>query len=213
MKKVLKGSLPENINSRVVIFFILAVAVSLLFTPVSIAHPHVFMEVKLSFRFARNGLTGIGVKWVFDEFFSGMVAGECDRNKNGRIEKTESRIVKREYFDNLVKFNYFTFIKIEGKTFKVKWIRDFSSHLSGGRLIYRFFIPCHVKAVSNFKEVIITPYDPTYYAAVDFADPPVSFKGGPDFKVVYKLAKNPKKYYYGMIHPVDLIMKFRRKNE
>jgi ABC-type uncharacterized transport system substrate-binding protein len=164
--------------------------------------------------FDQQGLAGVRVKWVFDEFFTSMIADEFDKNHNNKLEKPEIIDIEKGAFANLVKFNYFSFIKINGKVFLVEYIRDFSASLAGGNLIYNFVIPCHVKAIATFKEFVISQYDPTYYTRLAFSkDRPVSLEGASAFEVRYRISKNTKEaYYYGQVHPVELILTFKRRH-
>jgi len=164
--------------------------------------------------FDKQGLSGVRVKWVFDEFFSSMIAGDYDRNHNNRFENNEIKTIKDKAFANLANYAYFTFIKVDGRPFKVKYVRDFSATLTKSKLTYRFFIPCHVKAASSFKNMRISQYDPTYYTRVAFGKTrPVSFEGNSRFEIHFRLAKNLKEaYYFGQIHPHEIILKFRQKN-
>ena len=195
--------------------FVVVVGLLLFVCPLmAFSHPHLFLENCLTIIFDQQGLAGIRVRWVFDEFFSSMMAGDYDRNHNNRLEGSEIKMIEKEAFANLINFDYFTFIKIEGRSFKVKYIRDFSAALAGGKLIYDFLIPCHVKASSTFKEFIISQYDPTYYTLVVFAkDQPVKVQNVSNFEISYRIAKNLEEaYYYGQIHPVEVILRFKRKH-
>lgn len=186
----------------------------LLFPSMSPSHPHVFLENSLIIFFDQRGLAGIQAKWVFDEFFSNMIVNDFDRNHNGKFENSEIASIKKGAFSNLVHFGYFTFIKIEGKPFNVKYIRGFSASLAGKKVIYEFLIPCHVKAKSAFKELRISQYDPTYYTMVAFnKNWPVRVKSGSAFEITYRISKNLKEaYYFGQIHPIEVILRFRMKH-
>jgi ABC-type uncharacterized transport system substrate-binding protein len=201
-------------NSRVSRPLLLAAFLLFILEGVSYSHPHVFIQNTLRIVFDHQGLAGVQVKWVFDEFFSSMIAGEFDQNHNNELERSEIIDLKKGAFANLVKFDYFSFIKINGKAFKVKYVSDFSAALEGGKLIYRFVIPCHVKATTTSKEFIISQYDPTYYTRVAFAkDRPVSLEGASAFEVGYRISKNLKEaYYYGQVHPIEVILKFKRRH-
>ncbi len=200
---------------RLSLFFIFAAIGLLVFPPATYSHPHVFVVNKIIIVFDDRGFSGIRVNWSFDEFFSSMIAGDYDKNRNKKLEKPEIAMIKKEAFSYLANFDYFSFIKIDGKPFKVKWVTDFSAALSDGKLTYEFFIPCHVKASSTFKKITIAQYDPTYYSAVFFGkNKPVKIEAGPSFETSFKIAENLKEsYYYGMVHPVEVILKFRLKND
>jgi ABC-type uncharacterized transport system substrate-binding protein len=202
-------------NSRVRKVLLLTFFLLFILVDVSHSHPHVFIQNRLKIVFDQQGLAGVRVKWVFDEFFTSMIADEFDKNRNNKLEKPEIIDIEKEAFANLVKFNYFSFIKINGKAFAVEYVKDFSASLAGGNLMYDFMIPCHVKATATFKEFVIAQYDPTYYTRVAFAkDLPVSLEGASALEVHYRISKNTKEaYYYGQIHPVEVILKFKGRHE
>ena len=184
--------------------------------PVTFPHPHIFIVNRLTVVFNDEGLAGIRVKWLFDEMFSSMISGDYDQNHNGQFEESEIKKIRKEAFSYLANYDYFCFIKIDGKPFKVKYIRDFSASLNNnGKLIYEFLIPCHIKAISTFKELTIAFYDSTYYTAVFFAkNKPLSLKNDLKVEIKSSIAQNLKEtYYYGMVHPWELMLKFRLKNE
>ena len=201
-------------KSRVIALPALAAFLLLVFPQLSLSHPHVFIQNTLAIIFDHQGLAGIRVKWVFDEFFSSMIVGDYDQNHNNKLENSEVKTIKMEAFANLANYEYFTFIRIQGKPFKVEYVRDFSAALAGGKLVYEFLIPCHVKSSSTFKELIISQYDPTYYSRVAFAkDQPVEVISEPGFQISYRIAKNMNKsYYFSQIHPIEVVMRFRRKH-
>jgi ABC-type uncharacterized transport system substrate-binding protein len=64
----------------------------------------------------------------------------------------------------------FTFVKIDGRPFAVKFVKDFNAILKDNRLVYEFFIPCHVTAVDTPKKLTIATYDPFYYTAIYFTE-------------------------------------------
>jgi len=195
------------------LLFILAVVGLMVFSPAAYPHPHVFVVNKMILIFDDRGFSGIRVNWSFDEFFSSMIAGDYDKNRNKKLEIPEVALIKKEAFGYLANFDYFTFIKIDGKPFKVKWVTDFQAELSDGKLAYEFFVPCHVKASTIFKEITIAQYDPTYYSSLLFGkNHPVKIEAGEKFETIFKIAENLKEsYYYGMVHPVEAILQFRLK--
>jgi len=198
------------------IMLIFSVIFLFVIPPLTFSHPHIFIVNRLTVVFDDEGLAGIRVKWIFDEMFSSMISVDYDQNHNGHFEESEIKTIHKEAFSYLVNYDYFCFIKIDGKSFKVKYVRDFSASLNNNKkLIYEFLIPCHVKAIPTFKELTIALYDPSYYTAVFFADnKPLSLKNDSKFEIKSSIAQNLKEtYYYGMINPWELMLKFRLKNE
>jgi ABC-type uncharacterized transport system substrate-binding protein len=205
---------PDKMKYRLNVSLLFAAFLLFLFPQTSFPHPHAFIDNKLTMVFDDDGFAGIRVEWVFDEFFSTMVASDYDKNHNNKLENSEITAIKKGAFDNLANFRYFTVIKINGKSFKVKYVRDFSAVMEEGKLIYEFFIPCHVRGASTFKEVVISQYDPTYYTDMSLDEgQSVVIEGNPGFEISCRIAENSKiSYYFGLVHPIETIVRFRLKN-
>jgi ABC-type uncharacterized transport system substrate-binding protein len=143
-----------------------------------------------------------------------MIVTDYDCNQNNQLEPSEITIIQSEAFDSLVEYDYFTFIKICGRSFKVTSVQDFSASLIVNQLIYQFFILCPVSGDSVFKEIIISQYDPTYYSNVALEKKqPIVFENEEGFETRYHIIVNKKEaYYYDQIHPVEIILQFKRKD-
>jgi len=195
--------------------FSLALTAFLVFAiaPVSFSHPHVFIYNSIKIVFDKNGLAGFKVKWVFDDMFSNMIINDYDKNKNLRFDPYEIGLIKNGAFSNLKKFDYFTHIKVYEKSFKVKLIKNFSAKIKDNTLIYRFFVPCHIRASSSFKEVKISIYDNTFYCSVFLTKNPVGFENTLPFELHHLIGKNKKDaYYYGQVYPKEITLRFKLKN-
>lgn len=177
------------------------------------AHPHVFIVQRLNVVFDDKGLAGIKVRWIFDDMFASMIAEDHDANRNGKLEANEIQKVKEKAFSYIREFSYFTFIKIDGSTFQVKFVRDFNAILENKKLVYEFLIPCHVTATQQSKKITVASYDPSYYTAIFFTQKkPISLTAADGFVVKTSLKEDPDTaIYYDMIHPWTLFMEFRKK--
>lgn len=184
-----------------------------IFCGVALSHPHVFIVQRIKIVFDDQGLAGFNIHWTFDDMFASMIAGDYDKNQNDVLEKSEVMLIKKEAFSNLSNYNYFTFVKINGKPFLVKYIQSFSAELHDKKLIYSFFIPCHVTATSNFKHVSVASYDPSYYSAIFFANKgPVSLDNSESFKIKTAIKEDKStSIYYGQVNPWALFLDFRTK--
>ncbi|MEA3347905.1 MAG: DUF1007 family protein [Pseudomonadota bacterium] len=177
------------------------------------SHPHVFLYSTVKVVFDEKGLAGVQVNWVFDEMFSSMMILDFDKNGNRRFEPSEIESVKKGAFENLRKFDYFMHIKIDGKPFKVKYVKDFSAEISKGKMAYRFFVPCHVRAEKSLKEIKLSIYDSTFYSSVSWQKNPVTFENRHAYEAEHTIKKNrDEAYYYGQVYPEEIILKFRQKN-
>jgi len=175
------------------------------------SHPHVFITQQITAVFDDKGVAGFTMKWRFDEMFAAMIAQDYDKNQNGRLEITEVAMVQKEAFSYLAEFNYFTFIKIDGKPFDVKFVSDFSAVLDQGELIYTFFVPCHVRGIADFKRIIVATYDPSYYTAILFDKKnPAALKNHESFEVKTAVREDLSTLiYFDMVHPWALFLDFR----
>jgi len=192
---------------------VFAAFVLFIFPSMSFSHPHVFIYNSIKVVFDEKGLAGFKLKWVFDDMFSNMIINDFDKNKNGLFEQSEIETIKNGAFSNLKEFDYFTHIKISAKSFKVKFVRDFSAEIKDNILIYRFFVPCHVQAVSSLKEVKISIYDVSFYSSVFLTKDPVSFEKTSPYEHEYQISKNKNEgYYYGQVYPEEITLRFRLTN-
>jgi ABC-type uncharacterized transport system substrate-binding protein len=183
----------------------------LLLLPEPYAHPHVFVANRFRVVFDQEGLAGIQVKWVFDRYFSQMIADEFDMDRDGDFDASEVANIKENAFSNLASYQYFTFVKINGEPFEVKFVCDFNATLKDGVLNYEFQIPCHVRAAETLKEIRVSPYDPSYYTLVLFAESnAVTLIQSEGFDVDYHVAKNmSESYYEGQVNPYEMLLTFR----
>ena len=190
------------------------IVIFVLIVPVrpSLPHPHVFIYNSINVVFDEKGLAGFRVKWVFDEMFSNMIINDFDKNRNRRFEPQELERIKNGTFSNLKNFDYFTHIKITGRIFKVKFVKDFSADIKDNALVYQFFIPCHVRAASSFKEIKISIYDITFYCSVFLTKDPVGFENDSPFEHRHQIGRNKKDtYYYEQVYPEEITLRFRLK--
>jgi ABC-type uncharacterized transport system substrate-binding protein len=163
--------------------------------------------------FDDKGLVGIKVRWKFDDMFASMIAEDHDLNKNGKFETKEVAAVKQNAFIYIADYSYFSFIKIDNKPFSVEFVKDFNAILEERKLIYEFFIPCHVTATQQVKKISVATYDPSYYSAIFFAaKEPVTLISDSVYEVKTAVREDPDtKIYFDMIHPWTLFLEFRKK--
>ena len=194
-------------------FLILSIFLFALVQTNALSHPHVFIHNGITFIFDDKGLAGFKLDWVFDEMFSNMLIHDYDKNKNGKFEDAEIKELKEGAFSNLKNFDYFTNVKINGKPFKVRFVRDFSAKIIKNRIVYQFIVPCHVKATSPFKKINISVHDKTFYCSVFLINDQIFFKNGSSYDYNYRIAKNTKEaFYYGQVYPEEIILRFRLKD-
>ena len=177
-------------------------------------HAHVWIDNTVVVHFDDQGMAGFKEKWAFDEMFSQMIIHDFDKNRNGRFELAEVKEIKKGAFSNLRKFDYFTHVKINGKSFEVKFVKDFNAKIVKNRVTYHFFVPCHIKATSSFKEIRIGIYDESFYTSITLLRDQILFKHDLAYEHHHKMELNKKEpYYYGQVYPEEIVLRFRKKNE
>lgn len=177
------------------------------------AHPHVFVVQRIIFQFDDKGFAGFRMQWKFDEMFSSMIIEDYDKNKNNRLEPSEVKEIKEKAFSYISNFNYFSFVKINGEPFEVKYTKDFSARIDKHKLMYEFFIPCPVTATEAARNVSIATYDPSYYSAIYFAEKrSVALENSDNFHITTAVREDKStSIYHGMVNPWAAFLDFRKK--
>jgi ABC-type uncharacterized transport system substrate-binding protein len=177
-----------------------------------LAHPHVFIDNRISVIFDDKGLAGFKHEWTFDEMFSSTIIQEFDLDADGNFVENEIKEVIKGAFSNVKEHNYFTYITINENKFKTKEFEDFHAEIDSGALIYYFFIPCKVPAISKNQEVKIAVYDPTYFVQILWASEyPYILEDTSKVELTCEVIEDENNsYYYGQIIPEALKIKFRK---
>lgn len=179
-----------------------------------LSHAHVWIHNALIVHFDEEGVAGFKVEWVFDEMFSNMIVHDFDKNGNGRFEPEEVLEVERGAFSNLKNYEYFMHVKINQKPFKVLFVKDFNAKIVKDRVVYHFFIPCHIKAVSSYKEIRIGVYDETFYTSVVLLEDQIFFENDSMYEHDHHIELNKDEpYYMGQVYPEEIVIRFKRRHD
>ena len=121
------------------ILFLSAILIQIL-----LAHPHVYIDLEIQFDVDEEGITGFRENWIILHQFGESIAVEYDADSDGVFNPEETERVKKELFDNIIKYNYYTYFDIGGKTYFPEAVRDFSVEKSGDNTVLSFFVPCRL---------------------------------------------------------------------
>lgn len=175
-------------------------------------HPHIFIENEIVFVFDKKGIAGFEINWLFDEMTSAGFIMDYDANRDGKISADEAKVLKKEAFDHLKNYNYMVHISIDYKNFDVKYVRDFKPFVLNSKLVYQFFVPCHISAIRQFKLVNLSVYDDEYFINFSIKKNSIRVKQSQGFNYDLKLKINrDKSYYFGQFHPQEIIFRFKKK--
>ncbi|MGC8604146.1 MAG: DUF1007 family protein [Desulfomonilaceae bacterium] len=179
----------------------------------SFAHPHVFIDYSISVMFNDEGLAALKFHWTFDEMFSEQALQKYPSAKTGKLTPKDIGSIKKELFDSLKEYQYFTMVKLDGKYFPVNRIEGFWAEVKKGKLSFTYVVPCPLKASKEFRFAKALVCDEEYYNDFEFSQKgPVSFVNDSNYTHSFEIKEDPAlKYYFGQVIPQVLTIKFRRK--
>lgn len=135
----------------------------------ALAHPHIFAEARLEVVAGEDGtVSELRNVWRFDEMFSASVVMDFDKNSNAALDPDELAEVGQTVLESLEEFSYYTTITEDGKTIKVAKPDAINVDYKDGQLLM-FFTVKPGEAMPLKGKLTFGVYDPTMYAAMDFA--------------------------------------------
>ena len=163
------------------IFF--AALLTLAFTGLAQAHPHVWVTMKSELIYAPDGsITGIRHAWSFDDMFSTFALQGMESKEKGKFTREELAPLAKVNVESLKEYDYFTYATTDGaKAELTEPTSDYWLDYTDQVLTLNFTLP--FKTPVKAKELKIEIYDPTIF--VDFSwvkDDPVRLVGAPQCK-------------------------------
>ena len=132
------------------------------------AHPHVFINNRMTVLFDEGKLKGITLRWVFDDMFTEMILTDFKPGPDGRFSPAMTAGIKSGAFDNLENYHYFLAFFEGKKPLRKIRIEQFTpSVIEGNKLVYSFFVPLDLPVQPEEQTVRVTVYDDTYFVAFD----------------------------------------------
>ena len=164
-----------------------AVAAAAFFFPLinavpAAAHPHVFIENKVTFVFDAEKVTALRLSWVFDDVFSDSLLMQFDADGDGKFDDLESKAVGEGTLPNLKMFHYFTYIWLDGKQLDPIDPTDFAASADHKRIVtFQMTVPLPQPVDPRTAALATEIYDREYYVQVDLAQQdPVSLEKAGD---------------------------------
>lgn len=185
-------------------FLIVAAAFGCAGLPVpAMAHPHVFIDNRVTLLFEDGRLTGFATDWRFDEIFTEDMLHQFDANQDGAIDAAESRAMGEGTLPNLAAFRYFTQASVDGVDFPDLAPRDFAARVEDGALhfVLGFTLPQPIDPKHQKLRLEIS--DRSYYVEVLLAEEnPVRLEGGGSEACQAAVKDDPANAYYeGFVIP------------
>lgn len=178
----------------------------------ALAHPHVFINNKMTVLFEAGALQGISFQWTFDDMFSNMMLSDYDPKHTGQFDAARIKALKEGAFDNLENYHYFVAMTIGTKPVTHFKIERFTPSVTGtNKLVYSFFIPLRVAVQAKEQSIRLTVYDDTYFVAFDLLHlEDVTVTAGPDIACDLAIEKTKvKPQWPGQYMPDQLVIRFK----
>jgi ABC-type uncharacterized transport system substrate-binding protein len=143
------------------------------------SHPHVWVNGSAAFHLDNGKFARLSLRWQFDAFFSQVLMGDFDKDKDGRLDEAETAAMKAQVFGNLKEYSYFVHLKAGDTAIDIDRVEAFRAEMGkDGELVFAFdLLPARMADLRGAK-LAFALFDPTIY--VDLAlggDPPVTLDG------------------------------------
>ena len=133
------------------------------------AHPHVWVTMKTELVYAADGtITGVRHAWSFDDMFSAFATQGYEGKVKGQFSREELEPLAKVNVESLKDYDYFTYVKIDGKKVKLKepapgYYLDWKDAV----LTLHFTLP--VEQPVKTRELQVDVYDPSIFVDFSFA--------------------------------------------
>ncbi len=164
------------------------------------AHPHIFIDAELELVFSQGSPVAVRTHWKFDRFFSNSILLDFAGTMQGPLNAQQIESIRTGAFENLVNYNFFMQIWVDGQHVTVDHARNFSADVEDGQMIYSFEVDL---PQSNSSSMIVGVYDDSYYCAVGYADEQLAVQGDAPAVVHADLREDSDHaYYFNTISPL-----------
>lgn len=142
------------------------------------AHPHVWVDTVTGFVVTNGKVTGLHLRWTFDELFSASLLEEFHLRAGKSLSPENIRSLENGAFRATAEQGYFTHIRLDGKPVSGLKPRDFSARLDGALISYEFILPLPQPIDPRTTRLSIVLYEQSYYVDVMPAERnPTFFEG------------------------------------
>jgi ABC-type uncharacterized transport system substrate-binding protein len=175
------------------------------------AHPHVFIDTKITVVFGQNTIEKLFVQFDFDPMFSAELIHGFDANASRQFEKNEIKNIYKNAFSNLKDYNYFIHFVDAGKKLTFTSVSDFNASInSAGKVQYTFTIDTDIKTNIANKKVKMAAYDHSYYFNVRLEKANVSFINQEQANFTWSFIQDKSMaYYFDQIYPNCAVISFK----
>jgi len=146
----------------------------------AMAHPHVWVDTRLTILFDKGSMSGLKQVWSFDEAYTEMAIEGLDVNNDGVYDRGELAELAKVNMEGLEEFEYFSFVRLAGVRLKLGKPSDSYLEYSKDKgLTLHFTVPFEQPVLAEAAGFSVSVYDPSYFIAFNMAkDDPVRLGEG-----------------------------------
>lgn len=172
------------------------------------AHPHVFVDNRVSFGFAEGKVAAIGVHWQFDEIFSDELLATFDADGDGTFDTLESRAVAEGVLPNLAQFHYFIYVYLDGQLLEPIAPADFVASAADRVVSFRMQVPLPQPVDPMTQSLALEVNDREYYVAIELAEQePVALVNADGLDCGATVREDHENAYFGgFVYPQEIAL-------
>jgi ABC-type uncharacterized transport system substrate-binding protein len=157
----------------------LSAALLLGLTPQVHAHPHLFATIQTAVMTSAEGkVTGLRIRWNFDETYTRFSLEGLDLNNNGTYEPEEMKPLTDENIKSLVESTYFTIAKFDNQELPQGPVTVYGQDMIDDKLSLWFELPFVTPVDVKAGHFEVRIYDPDFFIGFDYAaDKPTEVVG------------------------------------
>lgn len=146
---------------------ILPIAVLLLFCGTLTAHPHAWIDLRVSVLFTEAGnLKALRQEWAFDPTYSHLLLEDLAAGQPDLDLDTALQVMAERMLGNLREHDYFTEIEMGALRLEPAPARNGSLNLRQRRLHLQFELPLEAARPDPTQPLSYRVYDPTYWIEI-----------------------------------------------
>jgi ABC-type uncharacterized transport system substrate-binding protein len=143
------------------------------------AHPHMCVALEATVIYEKGGFTGLEQKWTFsDERYVAEAVEGLDKNKDGKLDRSELDELAKVNVESLQEFDYFTVPMVAGQPVKVAQAKDYWMEHTATTLSLHFTVPFAAPVPVGDKALEFIVRDPENFIAFGLQKVPASVRLG-----------------------------------
>lgn len=141
-------------------------ALALALIPVTgiVAHPHTYIDAELGIDIGPRGVQGLFFRWAPQRNFCTELLA-CDSNEDGLFDADETQDLRVDAFEAIARYHHFIHIDIDGVSYRIQAVEDFTVQRGGDQVYFSFYVPCHIAASTEDSHLTVSMRDESSYVS------------------------------------------------